>query len=342
MEVIMTRIPISLIIDDPAPVVNSFYLSAVSGTTNYEHAKLRQETKDGRPLIKRFPNELLLRFCDIIERRGIRGKFSVIPMVGNSGDIINGLRDVSEEELREWIDIVKSRIEGRFTIGPEMLTHNFAVDLETGKALPMNEHVWSQSQDRSTLTPYIAKALSLLNEAGFDAFGVTSPWQFGINVEDEYAAAISKAVYDVTGRCEAWYFCRGLRGVPDAKPWVQLEEEGRTLVSIPATTRDVFWQTMDTTESSDEYVSSIADILITADGKSGQIVDVINTNGYPILVTHWQSLMSNGLGTGLRILDEVARRVNGLLGDRVEWMSFAEIMRLVIENRSAYPKPHFD
>ena len=338
----MTRIPISLIIDDPAPVVNAFYLSAVSGTTNYEHAKLRQETKDGRPLIKRFPNELLLRFCDIIERRGIRGKFSVIPMVGNSGDIINGLRDVSEEELREWIDTVKSRIEGRFTIGPEMLTHNFAVDLETGNALPMNEHVWSQSQDRSTLTPYIAKALSLLNEAGFDAFGVTSPWQFGINVEDEYAAAISRAVYDVTGRCEAWYFCRGLRGVPDAKPWVQLEEEGRTLVSIPATTRDVFWQTMDTTESSDEYVSSIADILITADGKSGQIVDVINTNGYPILVTHWQSLMSNGLGTGLRILDEVARRVNELLGDRVEWMSFAEIMRLVIENKSAYPKPHFD
>ena len=200
----MTRIPISLIIDDPAPVVNAFYLSAVSGTTNYEHAKLRQETKDGRPLIKRFPNELLLRFCDIIERQGIRGKFSVIPMVGNSGDIINGLRDVSEEELREWIDTVKSRIEGRFTIGPEMLTHNFAVDLETGNALPMNEHVWSQSQDRSTLTPYIAKALSLLNEAGFDAFGVTSPWQFGINVEDEYAAAISRAVYDVTGRCEAW------------------------------------------------------------------------------------------------------------------------------------------
>ncbi len=169
------RIPISLIIDDPAPVVNPFYLSAVSGTTNYEHAKLRQETKDGRPLIKKIPRSLLLDFCDTVERRGIKGKFSVVPMVGNSGDIVNGFRDVSDDELCDWIDIVRSRIEGRFTVGPEMLTYNFAVDLETGRALPVNEHIWSQSQDRRTLTPYIAKALSLLKSVGFDAFGVTSP-----------------------------------------------------------------------------------------------------------------------------------------------------------------------
>ncbi len=166
--------------------------------------------------------------------------------------------------------------------------------------------------------------------------------QFGIEVEDEYAAAISRAVYDVTGKSEAWYFLRGLRGVPNAKPWVQLEEEGRMLVSIPATTRDVIWQTMDTAETGEEYVSWVADLLITADGKSGQIIDVINTGGYPILVTHWQSLMSNGLGTGIRILDEVARRVGEHLSNKVEWMSFEEIMKLVISNKEEYPKPCFD
>ena len=204
-----------------------------------------------------------------------------------------------------------------------------------------HEHVWSQTQDRTTLTPYIKKALALLTEVGFDAFGVTSPWQFGISVEDEYAAAISKAVFEVTGKREAWYFLRGLRGVPNAKPWVQLEEEGRILVSIPATTSDVIWQTMDTPETSDEYVSEIADMLITKDGKSGQIINVINTGGYPILIAHWQSLMSNGLGTGIRVLDEVARRVNENLSDKVEWMSFREIMELVIKNKADYPKPDF-
>jgi hypothetical protein len=336
------KIPISLIIDDPTPVLNNFYLMAKSGTTSYEHARLRLETKDGRPLIKKFPRSLLLEFCDTVERRGIKGKFSVVPMPGNGGDIVNGIEDVSEEELRDWIDTVKTRIEGRFTIGPEMLTHNLAVDLKSGGALPTSEPLWSQNQGRSTLTPYIARAVSLLCEAGFDAFGVTSPWKFGISVEDEYAAAISRAVFDVTGKRCAWYFLRGLRDVPNAKPWVQLEEDGRTLVSIPATTNDVIWQTMDSPDTSDGYISEIADMLITKDGSAGEIIRVINTGGYPILVTHWQSLMSNGLGTGIRILDEVARRVNENLGDKVEWMSFAEIMELVIKNKSEYPKPSFD
>ena len=31
-----------------------------------------------------------------------------------------------------------------------------------------------------------------------------------------------------------------------------------------------------------------------------------------------------------------------LLGDRVEWQSFEEIMNLVLANKSEYPKPHFD
>ena len=61
MEITM-KIPISLIIDDPTPVVNPFYLSAKSGTTSYEHARLRLETKDGRPLVKRFSKKLFLMF----------------------------------------------------------------------------------------------------------------------------------------------------------------------------------------------------------------------------------------------------------------------------------------
>ncbi|MBO7293632.1 MAG: hypothetical protein J6V07_06840 [Clostridia bacterium] len=35
---------------------------------------------DGRSLIPRYPNDLYLRFGDIIERFGIKGKFSIVPM----------------------------------------------------------------------------------------------------------------------------------------------------------------------------------------------------------------------------------------------------------------------
>lgn len=334
--------PVSLIIDDPAPVISTFYESGVSGTSNFPSNKLRHETKDGRPLLKTFSNDFLYQFCDVIEKRGIKGKFTVVPMPGNQGDIVNGLIGADPEEVSEWLRVVKQRVEPRFSIGPEMLSHNLAVDIATGKPLEISEWAWSFNQNKETLTPYIAKALELLRDAGLESFGVTSPVNFGIKVEDEYAAAISEAVKQVTGREKAWYFLRGLRDTPNAKPWVQLEEEGRILVSIPATTRDVIWQTMDTTESSDEYVSQIADLLITEDGKEGEIVRVVETGGYPVLVTHWHSLISNGLGTGLRVLDEVARRVNANFADVLEWMSFEEIMEFVIENKADHPKPNFN
>ena len=333
--------PISIIIDDPAPVISTFYESGMSGTSNFPSNKLHHATKDGRPLLKTFPNAFLHQFCDIIEKWDIRGKYTVVPMPGNKGDIVNGLEGVDQAEVDQWIRTVQKRVMPRFAVGPEMLSHNLAVDVETGKPLEISEWAWAASQNRQTLTPYIAKALTLLKDAGLDAFGVTSPVNFGIQCEEEYAAAISKAVEQVTGRKNAWYFLRGLRETPNAKPWVQLEEEGRILVSIPATTSDVIWQTMDTTESSDEYVSQIADLLITEDGTAGQIVQVVNTNGYPILITHWHSLISNGLGTGLRVLDEVARRVHKNYGDTLQWMSFEEIMNLVIANKEQYPKPVF-
>ena len=325
------KTPISLIIDDPAPIISVYH----------EHARSRT-TADGRPIIPTFSNELLFKFSSVVKARGIKGKFSVVPMPGNKGDIVNGLEGVSDSELKEWLDTVKNDLIPAFTIGPEMLTHHKAVNLADGTAYDLKERDWAATQDRSTLTPYIAKALSILKEAGFNPIGVTSPWDFGIEVEDEYEASISKAVYDVSGSQVAWFFLRGLRDTPNAKPWVALEEEGRVLVSIPATTRDKFWQTINSTDESDEYISKIADELITLDGKSGEIIRVLETGGYPILITHWQSLMSNGLGTGIRALDEVARRINLLLSDKVEWLSFEEIMNIVLADKKSFPKPHFE
>ncbi|MBQ8249114.1 MAG: hypothetical protein IJY93_04430 [Clostridia bacterium] len=325
----MKKVPISLQIDDPAPIISVYH----------EHATV-STTTDGRPIIPTFPNSFLDNFCDVIEKHGIKGKFSIVPMPGNKGDIVNGLEGVPREELDYWMDTVKKRVAPLFTIGPEMLTHHKPIDLATGKPiLEMNEEEWSFLQDRTTLTPYIGKALSLLKEAGFNPIGVTSPWKFGIKVEDEYHHAISQAVYDVTGSKNAWFMTRGLYDMPNARPWVELDEDGRTLVSIPPSLQDRFWRTMNTTRTDDEYVNSIADMIISEDGKSGEMIYILETNGFPIIVTHWQSLNSNGLETGLRVLDVIASRVNKHLSDRVEWMSFEEIMNLVLANKEAFPKP---
>ena len=172
------KVPISLIIDDPAPVISVYK----------EHSPAGALTRDGRPLIPTFPNSLLFDFCDVVEAYGIKGKFSIVPMPANKGDIRYGIEGVADEDMKLWLDTVKKRVTPFFTIGPEMLTHYKAVDPASGKPLEMDEKEWAKDKDRSALTPYIAKALSILNEAGFDAFGVTSPWKFGIQVEEEYEA----------------------------------------------------------------------------------------------------------------------------------------------------------
>ncbi len=324
------KIPISLIIDDPAPRVFVFY----------EHAPKRT-TEDGRPLLDAVPNQFLYDFCAVMERRGLRGKFSVVPMPGGRGDIVHGIPGFPDGEIREWLDVVRNRVSKHFSICPEMLTHAQAVDLENGGFFGVNEKVWARDKDAAVLTPYIAKALSLRKGAGLAATGVTSPWDFGIEVEEEYVKAISTAFEDVYGRRDCWYFLRSLHGVKNALPWVALRENGHSVVSFPATASDHFWQTMNTTDTSPAYISKIADCLLTEDGSAGEIVRIMEDGGWPILIAHWQSLFSNGLGTGLKALDEVARRIGIHLSDRVEWLSAEEIMERVLEDPDRFAKPVF-
>lgn len=326
----MQRVPISLNIDDPAPIVSVYY----------DHIESHM-TADGRPLAKTIPNAFLDRFCDVIEINGIRGKFSVVPQPAGRGDITKGIPGYPDSLLTEWLDTVRIRVAPRFSVCPEMLTHHMAVNLATGEILPLDEMDWAATQDRTGLTPYISYALSLLRQVGFSPVGVTSPWAFGIQVEEEYVAAISQAVHDTCGTENAWYFLRSLRNKPNAKPWVALNENGRTVVSIPSTLGEHFWQTIDDPDDSEAHLLAIADKFLTADGADGEILRVLDTGGWPILCCHWQSLFSNGTEAGLRILNIVAQRVNRHLSHRVQWMSFEEIMGLVLSDKESFPKPQF-
>ena len=48
-----------------------------------------------------------------------------------------------------------------------------------------------------------------------------------------------------------------------------------------------------------------------------------------MLATHWQSLYSNGRRTGLRILDEVGRRVDRCWGEQVAWTRCSDLAAAV-------------
>lgn len=316
----MKKIPISLILDDPAPRVHVYWSHSTNGISG-----------KGTPLRPDVPNDFLDEFCDVVERENLHGKFSIVPMAGCQGDILNGFPDYPDAEISYWLDTVKKRLGGYFSFCPEMLTHHKAVNLADGTFYDCNEMEWAATQNREALAVYITKAIGMLKEACIKAVGVTSPWAFGIEVEDAYAAAISDAVWNNWGEPFAWYFLRSKVDEKDAGPWLAFRENDRRCVAVPATTHDMLWETIDmpASEVNDAVLSSLADRIFTEDGKHGSVADAIALGAVPVILEHWQSLFSNGNRTGLHALSIAANRINRYYGDAVEWMSFEALAHTV-------------
>jgi hypothetical protein len=244
-----------------------------------------------------------------------------VPTPGGKGDVVHGIAGRPPEETHAWIALAKKRLAARWGFCPEMLTHNLVVDLKTGAMLPVDENTWSETQTRETLTPYCTRALQLLKDAGVDATGFTSPWVFGIKVEPEYIAAMVAAQRAVYGREESWYFLHMNYREGRRRPWVAAPG----LVSVPATVTDHWWKTIDDPRVDTDFLDGIAAAVI-ADTR-----EVIADGEWPIWVTHWQSLWSNGTEAGLRALERAALRANEL---DVEWKSVDELMRMTLDGEA--------
>jgi len=286
---------------------------------------------DGTPVTDYFPMPFLDQFCDLMERYGVRGKFSIIPMPTGYGDIIRGIKGHDKALTDRWLATARARLGGSFDFCPEILTHGKVVNLQTGELLPIEEHEWSRTQDRTSMTPYIARAVDLLRQADLHPTGVTSPVDFGIKVEEEYAASVALAFEQVMGVKESWYFlhCRGYGYHP--RPWIAYDDGERRVVSIPSNCPDRFWQSLENPDVSDAFVLKMADQLLTDDGSAGDIVEILADNGWPVLLAHWQSMFSGGRMVGFKALQIVLERIERLLGDRVEWHCASELMTKTLE-----------
>jgi hypothetical protein len=317
-------VPITLLVDDSCPLIHVY-------RHHWEDVHKRApQTDDGRPLVDVVPNAFLDRFCDVVQRHGMAGKFSIIPAPAGKGDVVQGIAGFDPSLTKEWLSTAKARLRDRFDFCPEGLTHNLTVDLGSGTFLPEGESVWSQTQTRETLTPYLARQLELLKAAGIDCSGVTSCWVFGQKVEAEYIAAIVAAQKQVLGHDASWYFLHIWHRHPDDRPYVAYARGGSTLVSMNSTVDDYFWETINSPRRDPDFISSVADHLLTADGQGGAIRTVLDAGGWPILMTHWQSFFANGLETGLAVLDELGRRVTTALADEVEWCTCTELTQRTV------------
>ena len=338
------RFPICLLVDDPTPCVNPlyFYMRDVdklpAGSFNTWDAPASVK------MVRDISLDFLKEYAEWISKNNIRGKFSVVPFPMGLGSIAEGLEGYDKREVDEWIKITREKIAPVCDIGPEMLTHTLGLDLKTRKLLPTRtkrDAAWEATvisdQNLEQMTEYMTFGLEILKKAGLIATGVTQPNYYKGDQAGVYAKAVLAAVKKVNGAKLAWYFIDTDGGAQTILPKTMYLDKANkeAVVSIIAAAAEPTWECV--TGKGD--VSKIADYYISADGTNGRFVDLMNNGSYLTFYTHWTSLYGNGTKKGFMVVQEVARRANLHLGDRVKWMKTSEIARYWVASQTYEVKP---
>ncbi len=303
---------ISLIIDDGAPIDPLFY-----ELPGYETPFL-------------VPVEFTRKVADTFERFGLRGKFTVIPMPSCLGRVDRSLKRVPPEHLQAWLTVVRERIAPRFDITPEFLTHLRAYNLKTGGYQHLYEDFWIARAPLEEVVEYFVLAFQILKNVGLSPTGITSPWNSGQDVEKKYAQALGEAQWKVFERKLTWYFLHnGGWGKPrQCSVEYEAPDHGQVVVSVPANAKDIFWS-MDqpSREERQKFINEGIDRLVSADGRTGRIRELLESGCPVVLLTHWQSLYTQGTGLGLEGLCALAERIQKVFGDSLEWVTCSELAR---------------
>lgn len=308
------KTPISLIIDDGSPVDPLFY-----ELPGYETPFL-------------VPAEFTKRVADTFDKYDLRGKFTIIPIPSCLGRIDQSLKRVPQDHLQEFLKLMRERIAPRFDITPEFLTHLCAYNLKTGDyQRHLYEDTWITQAPPEEIVEYFTLAFQILKNVGLEANGITSPWVSGIDVEKKYAKALGDAQWNVFKRKLTWYF---LHAASDSEKPYQCSveykdsERGQKVVSVPSNAGDIFWSMeLPTRQDRLKSINDGIDRLVSPDGRTGRIRQLMDS-GYPVvIVSHWQSLYTQGTGLGLEGLAALAERIQKVFGSNLEWVTCSELAR---------------
>jgi hypothetical protein len=312
------KIPFSLIIDDGSPVDPLFY-----ELPGYETPFL-------------VPAVFTRKVADTFDKYDLRGKFTVIPMPSCLGRIDKSLKRVPQAHLTEFLKIIRERVAPRFDITPEYLTHLSSYDLKTGDyKRHLYEDSWITQAPKEEVVEYFTLAFNILKNVGLESTGITSPWVSGIDVEKKYAESLADAQWNVYKRKLTWYFLYA--AADNEKPYqcsitYKNEERGQMVVSVPANAGDIFWSMDTDMKDRQKMIDDGIDRLVSPDGKKGRIHDLIDSGNPVVIVTHWQSLYTQGTELGLNGLAKLSERIQKTFGSDFEWVSCSELAKSYVEN----------
>jgi hypothetical protein len=320
------RAPIALIVDDPAPCINPLWY--------FRH----QVDRQAEPIYARTISlDFMRAWCDWIQETGIRGDFTVLPYPAGLGRVDDRLDGYPVDEMREWMALARQAIAPQFDIHCEILTHTNALDLQTWRMLPVSEHEWSDVQDEETLTHYFATAMQILGEADLPNNGLTQPCTYNGD-ESMYARAVLAAEKQVNGRKVTHNFLFNDNTADVVAPRITYLDEaaGEAVVSIWAGTNDFVWDSQEPNSPQFSWTpQQLADRFLTEDGSDGRLMTLLRGGGPLILVTHWQSLNSNGTWLGLNAYREVVKRIGAVCGKQVEWRKLSDIAQQFVAAQTA-------
>ena len=311
------RAPIALIVDDPAPCINPlwYFRHQVDGEAEPAHERT-------------IPLDFMQDWCRWVDGSGVRGDFTVLPYPAGLGRIDGALEGCDPMEVAAWVTLAREHVAPHFDIHAEVLTHTNALDLSEWRLRPISEHEWMATQAEATLAEYFAAALQILREAGLPAHGVTQPCAYHGD-EALYARALLSAEKQVNGRGVTHNFLHMDAVAPVVPPRITYLDAaaGEAVVSVWTGTDDYFWDTQERRPDPPPSPEALADRYVTPDGLGGRLAALRAGGGPLVLVTHWQSLYSNGTRLGLRALQEVVARVAALWGEQVAWRKLSDISR---------------
>jgi len=311
------KTPITLMIDDGGPVDQMYYMHP-----GYE-----------TPLV--IPLEFCQRFAGILEKYEVHGKMTVLPMQSCLGRLDQSLKMVPQKHLESFLQIVRDRVATRLDITPEFLTHlyswnlkatNFDLNQDAGYT-HFFEDTWISAAPPAEVAEYFTLAFTILKNVGINSTGMTSPWSAGIDAESKYARAVSDAQWGSLGRATTWYFLHDSEWGPPQQITIgyQTPSLDRVVVSIPGNFPDIFWSMDVPREQRAKFVRDNIDKMLSPDGRTGRIRDLLES-GHPLtLLTHWQSLWTQGTQLGLDGLSALLQRIQSVLGGSIEWVACSEL-----------------
>ncbi|MCZ7636993.1 MAG: hypothetical protein M5U12_13705 [Verrucomicrobia bacterium] len=332
LEVLLPRerIPVSFIIDDSTCLVNlnKFAIPQFAAAHPGGGAYTRY---DWRAWPDEIPDDFVRKFGEWCGAHGVKGKYSVVPYPACVGRLDGELPGWTPREVEASIDLVRDLLLSHWDIHPEMVTHTRVIDLRTGHPHPerslrfMENWDWTTGRSVDEIAAYQAYALRILKNVGLPCEGITTPGGYGNRARPQLAQATLESVRDVFGAEIPHYFRDAYaEGPQSVAPRVEYAAglagaDPRCVVSIVACTGD--W-----TGGWDNTEPGGADKFITADGRQGRLVEVIERGEPACLLAHWTGIWFNGQEAGFRIFQEVVRRLHARF-DHLLWMKLSELAR---------------